>query len=207
MFGYPMKIEKDGLAVVMRGVGKADLDVLVKGFSDFEVARFTAQMAPKTYDDELEWYEKVRKSTEDVLWIIEVNGKAVGVSGLHHLPQPVSGIVIWEKDWWGKGVAGRAHLGRIHYADKHLNLATIASEVRTVNTASLKALQRVGYTVWGTKMWNMFRDGKWLSTYEALWLNPRRVEEFGEELPEMYKEGVRKARIALAEAEKWVSFC
>lgn len=210
MFGYPMVVSRNGLTIKLRPIMEEELLIVVEGLSHLDIARYLQMTAPPTLEGEKEWWKRMGKSDEDRLWGIEFEGQLVGITGLHKIEKgesASSGIVIWERKLWGKGIASLAHLGRVWYVIKELHLRRIWSGARTVNEASLKALLRVGYTIWGTKLWDVFRDGKWLSTYELLWLNPRRVGEFGEEPPEKYKEGIKNAEMTLVEAEKWVSFC
>ena len=213
MFGYPMRVEKEGIVVILRPLTTDDLPVIAKGFGSLEVAKYLAQYAPKTIEDEREWYEKMRTSNDDVVGGIE-HEELVGITGLHHLfdlrkpvVAPTSGIAIWNKSLWGRGVASRSHMARTLYAANHLYAARIDSTVRTVNVASIRALERVGYTKWGEEPRSVFREGMWLDTYHLTWFHPDRVREFWPEgEPEIYKEGLRKAREALGEARKVVNY-
>src|SRR3989338_6028726 len=107
MFGYPMRVEKEGIVVILRPLTTDDLPVIAKGFGSLEVAKYLAQYAPKTIADEREGYEKMRTSNDDVVGGIE-HEELVGITGLHHLfdlrkpvVAPTSGIAIWNKSLWG----------------------------------------------------------------------------------------------------------
>lgn len=200
MFGITMNIEHNGRTVLLRAASKDDLPELVKYFASMKIHMFTQGMFAQTYENELEWYEKNRKDPESCLWLIQPDGydKPIGVTGLHNLNNRentcTSGIIIWDTNWWGKGVATSAHIGRTYFAANFLNRFTIRSCVRTANVASRRALERVGYTNWGEEPLDDFRDGKWLSTYHLTWIRPDMVYcFFPDGVPEMYKPGIEKA--------------
>lgn len=134
----------------------------------------------------------------------------VGVTSLHKIDvfgSCSSGIVIWDQNWWGKGVASLAHLGRTLFAADYLNRLTITSSIRTVNTASFKAAVKNGYIITGVQPRSAFRQGRYLDTYNLTWLNPERIDIlYPEGLPAEYREGVERARAALNKARAAVSW-
>lgn len=213
MFGVTMAVSHKGQEVVMRAFTKEDLPTLVKHFSSMKVHMHTKGMFAQTLENETEWYENRRKDPTCCLWAIQPKGSEVpiGVSGLHDLDNREnscsSGIILWEPEWWGKGVASAAHLGRILFAANFLNRFTIRSSVRVVNEASRKALERVGYTVWGEEPVDDYRDGVWLDTYHLIWFRPSSVDfMFPKGVPQKYVQGVERARITMEIARKEVAF-
>lgn len=218
MFGYKMNIADNGLCVVLRPATLDDLPHVVQGFSSFDVHRYTNGISAPTLDDERDWFERTRKDKETWSWVITAyhqnrneTDTPIGVTALHHVSayhgSCNSGIVIWDKSWWGKGVASLAHLGRTLWAADELQRSTITSQVVTPNEASLKALLKVGYTVTGRYARNRFRDGRFCDTYCLSWLNPKVISLlFPDGLPKQYQCGVEKAETALEKARKIVTF-
>ncbi len=213
MFGVTMIVLHKGLEVKLRAFSKEDLPTLVKHFSSMKVHLHTKGMFAQTLENEEEWYDKRRTDPECCLWAIQPTGSdvPVGVTGLHNLVSRenscYSGIIIWDPKWWGKGVASTAHLGRTMFAADFLNRFSIRSTVRVVNEASRKALEGVGYTVWGEEPVDDFRDGKWLDTYHLIWLRPSSVNfMFPQGVPQKYIQGVERARLTMEIARKEVVF-
>ncbi len=174
---------------------------------------YTNGLFAQSLENEEEWYEKNRKDQSSCTWIIQPDGAetAIGITSLHHIDDRFgsasSGIIIWNQGWWGKGVASRAHLGRTLFAADYLNRLTIKSSVRTENPASLKALLRVGYNMIGMEPRTGYREGRFIDTYLLCWLHPERTEFlFPEGMPNMYHEGLNRAKIALALAREKVIF-
>ncbi len=213
MFGVTMAVTHKEQEVVLRALSKDDLPTLVKNFSSMKVHMFTKGLFAQTLENETEWYENRRKDSNHCLWAIQPKGSdvPVGITGLHSITNIenscTSGIIIWDPNWWGKGVASAAHLGRTMFAANFLNRFTIRSTVRVANQASRKALERVGYTVWGEEPVDDFRAGRWLDTYHLIWFRPSSLNfMFPEGIPEKYAQGVEKAKKALELAEKEVVF-
>jgi len=213
MFGINMLVKHNGVEVRLRPFAKSDMPELVKYFSSMKIHMYTKGLFAQTLENEEEWYERNRTDSDACTWAIQpVNSEVpIGVTSLHHIKSREnscsSGIIIWDPNWWKKGVASAAHLGRTYFAAEYLNRFTIRSSVRDPNEASRRALQRVGYTVWGKEPCTVRRDGVWLDTYHLMWLHPDRVSVYYPEgLPEFLNEGVKKAENALKTAREEVKF-
>ncbi len=216
MFGVKMIIKHNGVSVLLRPFCKEDLTVLVDRFSSMKIHLYTNGLFAQTLENEIEWYEKNRQDQDTCHWAIVPlfsNEKElpIGVTGLHGLlsrnSSCTSGIVIWDPSWWGKGIASASHLGRTLFAADYLNRMKINSTVREKNVASRRALEKVGYTVWGVEPGSDFREGIWSMTNHLIWFNPRMESIFFPEgTPQGYKSGIEKARVALITARKEVEF-
>ena len=176
-----------------------------------KILEYTQMLFGASLEGEMAWYEKVCKDASTCLWAIATpDNTPIGVTGLHELNLSggcTSGIIIWDQSWWGKGVASAAHLMRTLFATDYLARLTINSCVRVPNEASKKALERVGYTIWGTEPPTVFRGGGYLSTHHLTWINPERTDlVFSAGIPLLYRPGIDKARVALQKAREVVKF-
>jgi len=212
MYGPYLTINHRDLSITLRPFSRDDISCLVKGFSSMSVQMYTNGLFAQVLENEQEWYDKTRKSTDVVSWAIVPSRSKIpiGVTALHNIQSfdggCTSGIIIWNKKWWGKGVASCAHLGRTLYAADFLNRSIIRSTVRTENPGSFKALQRVGYTIWGTEPKTTWRNGRWFDTHHLIWFHPDRISQlFPEGLPQIYETGVNQAKISLDLAQTVVT--
>ena len=55
------------------------------------------------------------------------------------------GIVIGNKEYWGKGVATEVITTVVQYAFEHLSISSISAEVEEGNIPMMKVLERVGF--------------------------------------------------------------
>jgi RimJ/RimL family protein N-acetyltransferase len=161
MFGPLLKGDK----VTLRPAREHDAEHFVRWFADMEITRFLSRRMAITLQQEQEFLKKIGESKDDVWWVIEVDGEAIGATGIHGIDwidaNGTTGIMIGEKDQWRKGYATDAMQLRTRYAFRELNLHKLMTEVDTENEASRKALERNGYRTVGVRRDQTFREGKW----------------------------------------------
>lgn len=213
MWGFPMQVNLDGFSVTLRALDEGEIADMLPKFNSAVVHRWTMGLYSQTIDSEKEWYQKVSKDRDACSWTIVPDGahKPIGITGLHHLNHTSmrgsSGIIIWDRDWWGKGVATRAHLARTLWAADRENLCMIHTSARVENPASRRALEKVGYSLWGVEPRSQYREGRWLDTVQMVWFNPERVAiVYPEGTPEEFRPGIERAEKALTLARQVVTF-
>src|SRR5438874_7732932 len=130
-----------------------------------EVTRFLARRMAIALEQEQEFLKKIGESKDDVWWMIDAEGKAIGATGIHRISwldaNGTTGTMIGEKDCWRKGYATEAMRLRTRYAFRELNLHKLMTEVDVENEASRKALERNGYRSVGIRREQTFREGTW----------------------------------------------
>ena len=161
MFGPVLKGDK----VTLRPAHDADAERFVQWFADTEVTRFLGRRMAIALYQEQEFLKKIGESPDDVFWMIDAEGKAVGATGIHRInwldANGTTGIMIGEKDCWRKGYATEAMRLRTRYAFHELNLHKLLTEVDAENEASRRALERNGYRAVGVRREQSFREGRW----------------------------------------------
>ena len=136
-------------------------------FADQEVTRYLLYRFSFTQKAEEAWLEETAKDEHKVLWAIatRASGRLVGVTGLERIDwrnrRAESGIMLGERDEWGKGYAGEAMRLRTRYAFRELGLEKVTTFVIAPNEASRRALERAGYRQCGTYRRHFFADGRW----------------------------------------------
>ncbi len=132
--------------------------------------------------DETDWFERERKNSDSIVWgIFDItNGRTLigntslgsfetGPTGIR---QAVSGILIFNKDYWGKGIASYAHKARTWYAFNEMGLTRIQSAVYDGNIASQKALESIGYQFVYTERNANYADGRLIHATNLECINP-----------------------------------
>jgi RimJ/RimL family protein N-acetyltransferase len=181
--------------------------------SDWEVKKYVGRKGGIIEESEREWIKKAAEREDSMTWFIQPEGdeKAIGNTALTHINNIngscTSGCMIWDKKWWGKGVASLAHIVRTWFAGRQLCRSTITSEVYSLNHGSYKALEKVGYIQTGLQLRVRFVDGKYIDKKIFTWLNPTFVPVmYPEGLPEQYIEAVKKAEEALRKGDELIEF-
>ena len=161
VYGPVLKGEK----ITLRPPDEADAQGFIEWFADQEVTRFLAHTMPLSLADERDFLKRVGESKNDVLWVIEVDGKAIGATGIHRIDwidaNATTGTVIGEKDEWRKGYGSEAMALRTAYAFQQLNLHKLSSGAFLDNEPSKRALLRAGYREVGISREDFWRDGRW----------------------------------------------
>ncbi|HEU4439320.1 MAG TPA: GNAT family protein [Methylomirabilota bacterium] len=136
-------------------------------FADMEVTRYLLYRFPFTPKAEAEWLEEAGKDPHQVIWAIVLrhNGKLIGNTAIEKIDwrnrRGETGIVIGEKDEWGKGYASEAMRLRTRYGFRELGLESLTTHVIIPNDGSRRGLERAGYRQCGVRRHYYFIDGRW----------------------------------------------
>ena len=167
MFGPILRGER----CVLRPPRKDELSVYRSWFADMEVTRYILRTTPLSEAQEEEWFTRTAEAQDRVAWIIEVDGKPVGTTGIGVIDwlnrHGTTGIVIGEKRLWRRGIASEVMALRTRYAFRELNLQKLKTEAFTENEASRRALMKTGYRESGIFHQELFRDGSWHDLWEG----------------------------------------
>ena len=166
MFGPVLK----GDHVTLRPADDSDPPRFVPWFADIEVTKYLGRPSAVALYQEIDFFKRVGESKNDVFWMIEADGEAVGATGIHGIDwrnaHGTTGIVIGAKDRWGKGIASEAMRLRTRYAFRELNLRKLSTEVFSENAASRRALEKAGYRTVGIQREHFFTRGR----HHDVWL-------------------------------------
>jgi RimJ/RimL family protein N-acetyltransferase len=142
-----------------------DVDAMVKWFEDLEVTRFLELRNPPGLESEKEWLDRMARDPNEVIWVIEHEGRAVGSTGIHHIDWKhgigSTGTAIGDRAAWGKGLGGEVMRLRAEYAFTQLPLRKLKSAYIDGNEASGRAQAACGYVQAGRHKAERFVDGEW----------------------------------------------
>ncbi len=132
------------------------LPIYVKWINDFEVARaLDVRLGPFTLEAEETWYERVAKSESDAVFTIYERAtlRPIGSAGLHHIDHRQRtaefGVLIGEKDCWGKGYGTETARLMLDYGFTTLGLHNIHLRAYAYNQRGLRAYAKAGFKVAG----------------------------------------------------------
>ncbi len=112
-----------------------------------------------------EYIEECEKDEEGYYWSVETNdGVTIGTVSLfeinsHHKNANV-GIVIGDKNYWGKGVATEVLQTLSSYAFEYLDVVRISAEVEANNISMQKVFEKVGFVQDGVFKKARVKEGK-----------------------------------------------
>ncbi len=138
----------------------------LRWYNDPAVVRWLTRDLPITRVAEEEWFARMARSESDIVWAIhDEEGRHIGMTGLHGIDtrhgNAVTGIVIGEKDHWGRGYASEVMAVRTRWAFEELGLRRLQSECFEGNLASVRCLEKAGYRRIGEARKCIWRGGRW----------------------------------------------
>lgn len=143
------------------------------GMQRFTVSRYMGRSGAPVLEDEYDWFERVRQEKDSLIWGIWIitdegrlligNSALVGIGQEGHsgfIRQATTGSMIFNKEYWGKGIASAAHKARTWFAFEHLGLHRLKSAVIQANGGSRTALERSGYQLVYTERNEQYSGGQ-----------------------------------------------
>lgn len=183
-FGPVMQLHVDGLDIELAPLSRDVMGEFIAygGMQHHSITRYLGRRTAPVLQDEEEWFDRVRAETDSLLWGIWVvkdgSRQLIGTSGLHHIGgdhfrSATSGSMIFNQDYWRKGIAKHTHMARTWYAFYQLGLSIIRSGAISTNVASRRALQHSGYYDVSLERNAVFVDGEHRHMQNLEALNPQ----------------------------------
>ena len=171
----------EGSIVLLRPLERADLNERYVGWlNDPEVTRYMESgVFPSTAEDLESFYQAVTNSKNDVILAIvdKKSGQHVGnvkLGPIHWVHRRATfGILIGDKDFWGKGAGLEATRLAVEYGFYRLNLRRIDLGVFAEHEAAVRCYEKVGFKVEGRFREDLFQDGEYK---DRLWMGLLRSE-------------------------------
>lgn len=153
-----------GNMIEFRPLSESDVPLITKWINDPRVRRTLTVRFPATEGFELEWVRNFNKKSEhDVVLVIMLSGKPIGVMGIHEIDWAARigtiGAFIGEPALWGKGYGSDAKMAFVDYAFNALNLRKIISKVKAFNKRSLGYNAKCGFVIEGRLKDQHYVDG------------------------------------------------
>jgi RimJ/RimL family protein N-acetyltransferase len=143
-------LELRGERLGLRPFGPADLRRTQRWVSDPEIARWILPAWPRLPLSWEEWLRRVYTSPDSVHFAIVLHeGRHIGNCSLHSIrwTEGVAavGILLGERDCWGKGYGPEALGLLLNYAFRHLGLARVVLHVHRANHRAIRAYRKAGF--------------------------------------------------------------
>ena len=142
---------RQGMRVLLRPLERADIPTLRRWMNDPEITQFLMRVFPLMEKEEEEWIDSKHKSQNDfVLGIVAAKEKkligSIGLSGINWQHRTaITGTVLGEKEYWGKGYGTEAKMLLLDFAFNALDLYGVLSRVLAHNERSLAYGKKCGY--------------------------------------------------------------
>lgn len=177
-----------GEKVLLRAVEEGDAERCHRWINDPEVTQFMSMRFPMSLLQERKWVERERDPNKELSLAIEtLDGDHIGNCGLNGISsvdrRAGIGIVIGEKDYWGKGYGTDATLTHCGFGFTQMNLHRIFLHVYEFNTRAICCYEKCGFEHEGCLRQAIFKHGK----YNDILVMGILEDEFREKWPERWE--------------------
>jgi len=157
-----------GKLVNLRAVEKKDLEEIMKWVNDREITKYlVAFLYPVSRVEEEKFLERAmsHNDTEKTLVIETKEGIYIGQIGLHKIDwknrNAELGIVIGNKEYWGKGYGTDAIEVLLNHAFNQMNLFKVYLRVFEYNKRGIRCYEKCGFKEEGRLRKNHFYNGEY----------------------------------------------
>lgn len=162
-----MKPFISGKNICLRPLESTDLNERYLGWlNDPEVNQYLESgIFPYTSDELRKFYDGLTGSRDQVILAIAENGNGKHIGNVKLGPinwiyrKATLGILIGEKEFWGRGIGTEVTSLMVEYGFFRLNLRRIELGVFAEHKAAIKTYEKVGFKLEGCFREDLFRDG------------------------------------------------
>lgn len=162
--------------VKLRPIKLSDAPHYVRWFADPEVSRNLLQQRI-TLKQERQWIKKLQQSKKAVVFAIEtLEGRHIGSIGLDDIMKgdgrATYGIVIGDRQYWGRGYGRAASELILEYGFSKLKLNRIALTVYEFNQRGIRLYRKLGFKKEGVARQYVRREGRYYDAIAMSLLKP-----------------------------------
>ena len=156
-------------SVVLRQPEPSDLDALYCHKNDPEVANLLVGFRNGlSHAGMRRWLESHEERSDEVLWVIAEaeTDRCLGHVGLYRIAHRTRsaefGIMLGDKNSWGKGIGRGVTRFAVGYGFTMLNLNRVELTVLATNQRALGLYKSLGFAVEGTMRQAQFKEGQYI---------------------------------------------
>jgi len=170
----------------LRAIEREDIPTFVRWLNDPAVRQYLEMYLPISRAEEEQWFEAyLKNSSSRIFTIIDTeDGVSIGNVGLHELDWKnrcaTLGIVIAEKEYWGRGYGSDAIAALLDFAFREMNLHRIQLSVYEFNQRAKRCYEKCGFRHEGRAREAFFSGGRY---HDSLLMAILRHEYLNEESP------------------------
>jgi RimJ/RimL family protein N-acetyltransferase len=166
-----METSFEGQLVRLRPIRRDDLPRFVEWVADAEVQRFVGFYRPIGLEQEERWFEGIlAEKGSDHFAIETLDGRLIGSCGVEdqhpRFRSAELGILIGDREYWGKGYGSDAIRVLLRFSFGTLNLHRVHLRVAADNARGIRCYEKCGFRHEGTERSAAFVDGRYVDVLD-----------------------------------------
>ena len=154
----------------LRNFVESDIDPIAVYANNFNVSRYMASRMPYPYTKEdAIWWVETGSQEQGLNYAIDLDGKCIGVVGVRSGDLELrysAEIGYWiAEDYWGKGIGTEAVSKMTDYVFSEMKTVRLAAPVYSPNKASMRVLEKCGYTLEAIHRKAVFKNDEFLDEH------------------------------------------
>lgn len=143
---------------------RAYVPMYVKWINDPDVTRWLKTDPPLSVEMEHAWVDRLRRERKMTFTILTKDGRPIGNLGIEDISwrykRATIGIMIGEKELWGKGYGTDAIMTLLRYCFEELGIRRVELITDSENLRAQRAYQKCGFKVEGVMRQYRCKDGR-----------------------------------------------
>lgn len=135
--------------IKLRLFSEGDLEKVMNWRNSSEVAQYMYTEEIITIEQQRTWFEKIKNDESSRYWIIEYNGKDLGLASLTNISSTFSScywaFYLGDTSLRGAGVGSKVEFNVLKYVFEELNLNKLRCEVLTSNPQVISMHEKFGF--------------------------------------------------------------
>lgn len=174
------------MKIHLRAFEKEDIDRIIKWVNDEAVTQYLSDtlIYPISRADEVRWLESVSMTNqrEKIFAIETLNKELIGSVGLHNINwverKAELGIMIGERELWGKGYGTEAIREVLRITFEKMNLNRVYLRVFENNPRAIRVYEKCGFRIEGSLRQDHYYGRRYYNTLIMAVLKEEYFEEF-----------------------------
>lgn len=146
-------------------ITEKDIELIRKWRNSDEVAAYMYSDDKITSDQQKKWFQKVSKDKTTKNWIIEYNGKALGLASITGIDKILNScywaFYLGDTSVRGAGIGGKVEYNVLQYVFENLELNKLRCEVFTFNDNVIKMHEKFGFRREAFYREHCYKNGKY----------------------------------------------
>ncbi|MFN3404420.1 MAG: UDP-4-amino-4,6-dideoxy-N-acetyl-beta-L-altrosamine N-acetyltransferase [Cytophagaceae bacterium] len=150
--------------IILKPILEVDIEMVRSWRNSPEVSKYMYTSDEITAEQQLQWFKRLQLSKDQKVWIVEYNGKKIGVASLYNMKENFKSaywaFYLGETGIRGAGIGAKVEYNICKYVFEELNFNKLLCEVFIWNEAVIRMHEKFGFRRESYFREHILKDGK-----------------------------------------------